>query len=66
MPRGRKPKVQVEPVVEVVVGPTEKEQFLERQSELLSHLTWLETNKLQDIGQVAVALERVNHRLTEL
>ena len=53
---------------EVIAIPvkTEKEQLLERQAELLSHLTWLQTNKLQDVGQIEVALSQVNLQLTQL
>lgn len=52
--------------VEEVKLPTEKEQLLKRQTELLDHLAWLDINKYQDNGQVEVALSKVNQRLTEI
>ena len=69
MARGRPKKVyNVEETVAVTVSSVknEKDQLADRQAELLGHLTWLQTNKFQDIGQLEVALSQVNQRLTEL
>jgi len=71
MPRGRPRKIynveEAAPVeAEAVAVSSEKEQTMARQEELLSHLTWLQTNKFLDIGQVETALAKANHRLTEL
>lgn len=52
-------------VVKVAVSP-ERDQMLDRQSELLLILDFLEKNKFQDRGQIEVALSQVNQRLTEL
>lgn len=54
-----------EKVVEAHI-PSEKDQLLDRQSELLIVLDFLATNKFQDRGQIEVALSKVNQRLTEI
>ena len=64
---GRKKKEVVEKViVEEVVLPTEKEQLEVRRDELSTHREWMVVNKLQDIGQVEVALAKTIQRLNEL
>lgn len=58
MKRGR-PKKEVE----VSAPSPEVNPLLARQKELLDHLTWMQVNRLQDIGQVEVALSQVNKQL---
>ena len=70
MPRGRKKK-EIKEEVKVYNAPevhvlTEKDNLTERHKELSGVHNFLLTNKLNDIGQVEVALAAVNHRLTEL
>lgn len=48
------------------VLPSEKEQVLARRGELFAHREWMVLNRLQDIGQVEVALAKANQRLSEL
>lgn len=66
---GRKKKEVVEKEIEQVaqvVLPTEKEQLEVRRDELSTHREWMVVNKLQDIGQVEVALAKTIQRLNEL
>ena len=74
MPKGKKKKVEE---VKVSSKPSpeprpeakpmsEKDQMLNRQSELMDIHNWLTVNAIQDIGQLEVKLSQVNHRLTEL
>lgn len=59
MPRGKKSVVTSEVVVEMdKVNPV-----IARQQELLAHLTWMQSNKFQDVGQIEVALSQINQQV---
>ena len=45
------------------LNQAEKTELLARQKELNTNLEWLQTNKLQDIGQVEAKLSQINERL---